>query len=64
MMALSPVSGRCASVLAALAVVLAPPVAAIEPQDLLDPADAFRLTVVALDARSAQVEFRIGGGVR
>jgi len=62
MMALSPVSGRCASVLAALAVVLAPPAAAIEPQDLLDPADAFRLTVVALDARSAQVEFRIAEG--
>ena len=62
MMALSPSSGRCASVLAALALVLAPPAAAIEPQDLLDPADAFQLTVMALDARSAQVEFRIAEG--
>jgi thiol:disulfide interchange protein DsbD len=62
MMALSPSSGRCASVLAALALVLAPAAAAIEPQDLLDPADAFQLTVMALDARSAQVEFRIAEG--
>lgn len=62
MMEHSVPSSRCAHALAALAIVLAPPALALEPQDLLDPADAFRLSVRALDARSAQLEFRIAKG--
>ncbi|MGH8197803.1 MAG: protein-disulfide reductase DsbD N-terminal domain-containing protein, partial [Steroidobacteraceae bacterium] len=34
----------------------------MDPRDLLDPMDAFRLTAKALDGRSAQVEFRIAEG--
>ena len=58
----SPLTGRLAGSFAALVLVLAPPAAALEPKGLLDPAEAFRLTVTALDARSAQVEFRIARG--
>ena len=54
--------GWFASVLAVLAVAVSPPAAAIDPKDLLDPEDAFRLAVVTLDARSAQIEFRIAEG--
>jgi len=44
------------------ALAIAPPAAALEPRELLDPQDAFRLTVVASDARSADLEFRIAEG--
>jgi thiol:disulfide interchange protein DsbD len=36
--------------------------AAVDPSELLDPHDAFRLSVGALDARTAEVEFRIAKG--
>ncbi|MGE3376500.1 MAG: protein-disulfide reductase DsbD N-terminal domain-containing protein [Vicinamibacteria bacterium] len=36
--------------------------AALEPRELLDPQDAFRLRALALDAKSALVEFRIAEG--
>jgi thiol:disulfide interchange protein DsbD len=48
--------------IACAAIAFALPAAALEPRDLLDPQEAFRLTVVARDARSAQVEFRIAEG--
>jgi len=48
--------------IACAAIAFALPAAALEPRDLLDPRDAFRLTAVALDAKSAQVEFRIAEG--
>ena len=38
------------------------PVVALGPQALLDPEDAFRLSAVALDARTAMIEFRIADG--
>ncbi len=53
---------RCAHVFAALALGFALPSAAVDPQQLLDPVDAFRLSVKALDGRSAEVEFRIAEG--
>ena len=36
--------------------------AAVDPAELLDPQDAFRLSVKALDKHNAQVEFRIAPG--
>lgn len=36
--------------------------AAADPSELLDPQDAFRLSVGVLDARTAEVEFRIAKG--
>lgn len=51
---------RAVLALAALAVAL--PAAALGPQALLDPQDAFRLTAVALDANTAQIEFRVADG--
>ena len=36
--------------------------AAVDPAGLLDPQDAFRLSVKALDKHNAQVEFRIAPG--
>lgn len=36
--------------------------AAVDPSQLLDPQDAFRLRVRALNARAAEVEFRIAQG--
>lgn len=35
---------------------------AADPADLLDPADAFRLSARSVDARTAEVEFRIAKG--
>lgn len=35
---------------------------AVSPDELLDPRDAFRLTVKAADSRRAQIEFRIAPG--
>jgi thiol:disulfide interchange protein DsbD len=58
MMALS----RARGLIAGAAIAFALPAAALEPRDLLDPQDAFRLTAVALDAKSVQVEFRIAEG--
>ena len=58
MMALRRVRGLMACAVIAFAL----PAAALEPRDLLDPQEAFRLTAVALDARTAQVEFRIAEG--
>ena len=55
-----PASARLAIVLGTIT--LARPALALDPRDLLDPQDAFRLTAVARDARSAQVEFRIAEG--
>ena len=49
-----------ASGLAATAV--AQPLGGLGSQELLDPQVAFRLTAVALDAKSALVEFRIASG--
>lgn len=48
--------------IACAAIAFALPAAALEPRDLLDPQEAFRLTVVARDARSTHVEFRIAEG--
>lgn len=53
-------TSRFATACAALALAL--PAAALDPRDLLDPQEAFRLSAVALDARSAQVEFHIAEG--
>lgn len=36
--------------------------AAVNPADLLDPRDAFRLSVKAVDSRTAQIDFRIAPG--
>lgn len=58
MMALS----RARGLIACAAIAFAHPAAALEPRELLDPQDAFRLSAVALDAKSAQVEFRIAEG--
>jgi len=41
---------------------LAMPAAALGPQALLDPQDAFQLTLDAVDAGSALIEFRIADG--
>lgn len=41
---------------------LALPATAAEPRALLEPQDAFRLSARALDAHSAQIEFRIAEG--
>ena len=38
------------------------PAGAVDPGELLDPQDAFRLTVRSLGERSAEVEFRIAPG--
>jgi len=38
------------------------PAGAINPGELLDPQDAFRLTVKGVDGHSAEVEFRIAPG--
>ncbi len=46
----------------AAAALLATPAAALDPQALLDPEDAFRLTLGAVDAKSALIEFRIAHG--
>jgi thiol:disulfide interchange protein DsbD len=53
-------AAKGAIALAALA--LAAATAALEPQALLEPQDAFRLTARALDAKTALVEFRIADG--
>lgn len=49
-----------ASVLATAAV--AQPLGALGSPELLDPQDAFRLSLVGQDSRSAQLEFRIAEG--
>ena len=38
------------------------PAGAVDPGELLDPQDAFRLTVKGVDGHSAEVEFRIAPG--
>ncbi|MGH6739309.1 MAG: protein-disulfide reductase DsbD N-terminal domain-containing protein, partial [Bradyrhizobium sp.] len=49
-------------IFAAALAALAPPAAAVNPGELLDPRDAFRLTVKGIDRHTAQVEFRIAPG--
>lgn len=49
-------------ILAAALSALAPSVAAVDPGELLDPRDAFRLTAKGIDRHTAQVEFRIAPG--
>ncbi len=46
----------------AAALVLAAAATAAQPRELLEPAQAFRLSARALDARSAEIEFRIAKG--
>jgi len=53
-------SARGPVLCAALAIAL--PALALDPRELLDPQDAFQLSVVASDARSADLEFRIAEG--
>ncbi|HEX4928834.1 MAG TPA: protein-disulfide reductase DsbD N-terminal domain-containing protein [Burkholderiales bacterium] len=54
---------RCAALASGIAFAMqAMPAAALGPQTLLDPLKAFRLTLVAVDATSAQIEFRIAEG--
>lgn len=57
------VMARSVHALAAVALLAAAtPVRAVSSADLLDPADAFRLSVTALDARHVEVGFRIAKG--
>lgn len=35
---------------------------AVNPRDLLDPSEAFRISVTAFDSRAAEIEFRIAPG--
>lgn len=53
---------RARGLIACAAIAFVLPAGALEPRELLDPQDAFRLSAVAFDARSAQVEFRIAEG--
>lgn len=48
--------------IALAALTLPAPAPALGPQGLLDPQEAFRLTVAAVDTRSALIEFRIAEG--
>lgn len=53
---------RARGLIVCTALAVAPAAAALELRELLDPQEAFRLSAVALDAKSAQVEFRIAEG--
>jgi len=55
---------RCAlaAALLGLAAVAGPPAMAVDPDALLDPEKAFRISARALDERNAEVEFKIAEG--
>jgi thiol:disulfide interchange protein DsbD len=59
---LHSLSARAKLVILVGALVLAPALGALEPRELLEPQDAFRLSAVALDAKSTQIDFRIAKG--
>lgn len=49
-------------IVAAALLAFAPHAGAVNPGELLDPQDAFRLTVKGIDKRTAEIEFRIARG--